>query len=120
MIEPAFGRRRIEKLKQLAYDCNLTNEQARAFGKLSATATWEHLLISHGLEFDPRIENTLNTVATTNQELPRQINLLEWVDFSQLIAFTFVSVWLFVLLTSVWPHNPLKILPVKINIQIGK
>ena len=40
MSEPMRSRRRIEHLKQLAYDCNLTNEQARTFGKLSATATY--------------------------------------------------------------------------------
>lgn len=122
MPEPMRSRRRIEYLKQLAYDCGLTAEQARTFGKLTATATWEKLLTSHGLEFDRKIETTYNTVAVANQESPRQINLLEWVDFGQLIAVTLASAGLSVLLLSLWPRiNPLNLLPpVRINIQIGQ
>lgn len=121
MAEPMRSRRRIEHLKQLAYDCNLTNEQARTFGKLTATATWEKLLTSQGLEFDRKIEITSNTVAVASQESSRQINLLEWVDFGQLIAVTLASAGLSVLLLSLWPRiNPLNLLPpVRINIQIG-
>jgi hypothetical protein len=119
MAKPMLSRRRIEHLKQLAYDCNLTNDQARQHGKLTATATWEKLLTSHGLE--SRIEATSNTVAVASQESNRQINLLEWVDFGQLIAVTLASAGLSVLLLSLWPRiNPLNLLPpVKINIQIG-
>ncbi|MEG5164452.1 hypothetical protein QUB37_29185 [Microcoleus sp. AT3-A2] len=121
MSKPMLSRRRIEHLKQLAYDCNLTNEQARTFGKLTATATWEKLLTSHGLEFDRKIETTYNTVAVANQESPRQINLLEWVDFGQLIAVTLASAGLSVLILCLWPRiNPLNLFPsIKIQIQIG-
>ncbi len=122
MPEPMRSRRRIEHLKQLAYDCNLTNEQARTFGKLTATATWEKLLLAHGLEFDCNLSVTPNTVAVASQESNRQINLLEWVDFGQLIAVTLASAGLSVLLLSLWPRiNPLNLLPpVRINIQIGQ
>jgi len=115
------GGRRIEHLKQLAYDCNLTAEQAREYGKLSATATWEKLLLAHGLEFEPKIEISNNTVATANQESSRQLNLLEWVDFGQLIAVSLASVGLAVLVLSLWPRlNPLNLFPpIRINIQIG-
>jgi hypothetical protein len=115
------GGRRIDAMRQLAYDCNLTNEQAKIFGKLSATATWEKLLTSHGLEFEPKSENLHNTVATANQENSHQINLLEWVDFGQLIAVSLGSVGLAVLVISLWPRiNPLNLFPpVKIHIQIG-
>jgi hypothetical protein len=115
------GGRRIEHLKQLAYDCNLTNEQARIFGKLSATATWEKLLTANGLEFEPKIGINNNTVATANQESPRQLNLLEWVDFGQLLAVSLASVGFAVLVLSLWPRiNPLNLFPpVRINIQIG-
>ncbi|MEG5067269.1 hypothetical protein QUB33_27080 [Microcoleus sp. B3-A4] len=121
MPEPMRSRRRIEHLKQLAYDCNLTNEQARTFGKLTATATWEKLLLAHGLEFDRNLSVTPNTVAVASQESNRQINLLEWVDFGQLIAVTLASAGLSVLLLSLWPRiNPLNLLPpIKVNIQIG-
>jgi hypothetical protein len=115
------GGRRIDALRQLAYDCGLTNEQARDFGKLTATATWEKLLLAHGLEFEPRIETTNNTVATANQESPRQLNLLEWVDFGQLLAVSLASVGFAVLVLSLWPRiNPLNLFPpIRINIQIG-
>jgi len=121
MAEPMLSRRRIEHLKQLAYDCGLTAEEARQHGKLTATATWEKLLLAHGLEFDRNLSTTSNTVAVASQESTRQINLLEWVDFGQLIAVTLASAGLSVLLLSLWPRiNPLNLLPpVRINIQIG-
>jgi hypothetical protein len=115
------GGRRIDALRQLAYDCGLTNEQARVFGKLSATATWEKLLLAHGLELEPKIETDNNTGAIANQESPRQINLLEWVDFGQLLAVSLASVGFAVLVLSLWPRiNPLNLFPpIRINIQIG-
>jgi len=117
---PMVSRRRIDQLRQLAYDCNLTNEQARAFGKLTATATWEKLLTAHGLEFDRKIESTSNTVLA-NQESVRQINLLGWVDLGQLIALSLASVGFAVVVLNLWPRiNPLHLFPpVRINIQIG-
>src|SRR4028119_1364753 len=106
------GGRRIDALRQLAYDCGLTPEQAKEFGKLSATATWEKLLLAHGLEFEPKIEIANNTVATANQELARQINFFEWVDLSQLIAVSLASVGFAVLVLSLWPRiNPLNLFP---------
>jgi hypothetical protein len=115
------GGRRIDALRQLAYDCGLTAEQAKKFGKLSVTATWEKLLSAHGLEFEPKIEINDNTIATANQESPRQLNLLEWVDFGQLLAVSLASVGCVVLVLSLWPRiNPLNLfLPIRINIQIG-
>jgi hypothetical protein len=114
------GGRRIDSLRQLAYDCGLTAEQAKEFGKLSATATWEKLLSAHGLEFEPKIEIN-NTLATANEESAHQINLLQWVDFGQLIAVSLASVGFAVLVLSLWPRiNPLNLFPpVRINIQIG-
>jgi hypothetical protein len=145
--KPPLSYRRIDQLKQLAFDCNLTAEQAREFGKLSATATWEKLLTAHGLEFDRNLltqkalfdintevvetahglEFDRNLLATANAPAPasrestRQISLLEWVDFGQLIAIALASAGLLALLLSLWPRiNPLNLLPpVKIQIQIG-
>ena len=68
------GGRRIDRLRRVAYDCGLSNEQARIFGKLSATATWEKLLLAYGYGFEPKIENSDYTAATTNHEVPQQIN----------------------------------------------
>jgi hypothetical protein len=114
------GGRRIEHLKQLAYDCNLTAEQAREYGKLSATATWEKLLTAHGLEFEPKID-TNNTVATTSQDSNHSINFFEWVDFGQAFALALASIGFAVLLLGLFPRiNPLNLFPVKITIQVGK
>lgn len=117
MSKPMLSRRRIEHLKQLAYDYNLTNEQARTFGKLTATATWEKLLLAHGLEFDRKPAEI--TPASVNQH--QSINLLEWIDWAQAFALALASVGFALLLLSLWPRiNPLNLLPpVRINIQIG-
>ncbi|MEG5136022.1 MULTISPECIES: hypothetical protein [unclassified Microcoleus] len=68
MAKPLVSHRRIDQLKALARDCNLSKEEARTFGKLSSTATWEKLLLAHGLEFDRKITTTDNTVAFAKQE----------------------------------------------------
>jgi hypothetical protein len=78
---PMVSRRRIEGLKQLAADCGLSAEDARAFGKLTKTSTWEELLKSHGLEYEPKPEISHNNVATASQEINHQIDFFQWVDF---------------------------------------
>ena len=115
------GGRRIEHLKTLAYDCGLTAEEARKFGKLSATKTWEALLTSHGLEFEPKSEIINDIVAPSNSGQTHSINLLEWVNLSQLLAVSAATAGLVILLLSLWPRiNPLNLFPpVRINIQIG-
>ncbi len=117
---PMVSRRRIEGLKQLAADCGLSAEDARAFGKLTKTSTWEELLKSHGLEYEPKPEISHNNVATASQEINHQIDFFQWVDFGQFIALTLASVGLFALLLSLWPRT-LNLIPrpVKITIQIG-
>jgi hypothetical protein len=119
--KPLVSRRRIEHLKQLAYDCNLTNEQARIFGKLSATKTWEALLTSHGLEFEPKSEIINDIVAPGNSRQTHSINLLEWVNLSQLLAVSAATAGLVILLLNLWPRiNPLNLFPqIKITIQVG-
>jgi len=114
------GGRRIDSLRQLAYDCGLTAEQARQYGKLSATVTWEKLLTAHGLEFEPKIDIN-NTVATTSQDSNHSINFFEWVDFGQAFALALASVSFALLILGLFPRiNPLNLLPVKITIQVGK
>ena len=118
---PLVNRRRIEHLKQLAYDCNLSNEEARKFGKLSATKTWEALLSSHGLEFEPKSEIISDIVAPSNSGQTHSINLLEWVNLSQLLAVSAATAGLIILLLNLWPRiNPLNLFPqIKITIQVG-
>jgi len=121
MNEPLASRRRIEGLKEIAYACNLTNEQARTFGKLSKTSTWESLLKSHNLEYETKPEISNNIVATASQENSHQINFFEWVDFGQLVTLTLAGVGLFLLLMASWPRT-LSLIPrpVRITIQIGE
>lgn len=116
---PLASRRRIEHLKELAYACNLTNEQAKVFGKLSATATWEKLLFAHGLEFDRRFQPP--DTALSSQDNTRQINLTDWVDWAQALALALASVGFALLILGMFPRiNPLNLLPLKITIQVGK
>jgi len=129
--KPVASRRRIDQLRAIAFDLGFTNEDAKQFGKLSKTDTWKELLRTHGIDGDSylavvndTVDSNLSTVdicVNSTVDSPKPINFLDWVDFSQLIALTFASVGLFVLLTSVWPHNPLKFLPtpIRITIQIG-
>jgi hypothetical protein len=54
MAEP-FSYRRIDQLKAIAFDCGFGNEDAKQFGKLSKTATWEAMLEAYGIPL-PRVE----------------------------------------------------------------
>jgi hypothetical protein len=119
--KPLVSRRRIEHLKQLAYDCGLTAEEARKHGKLTATKTWEALLSSHGLEFEPKSEIISDTIAPGNSGQTHSINLWEWVNLSQLLAVSAATAGLVILLLNLWPRiNPLNLFPqVKITIQVG-
>jgi hypothetical protein len=120
--KPLVSRRRIEHLKALAYDCGLTSEEARKYGKLTATKTWEALLSAHGLEFDSKSEINGDRVAPGNSGQTQSINLLEWVNLLQLLAVLAATAGLVVLLLNLWPRiNPFNLFPqVKITIQVGK
>ena len=134
MAKPLISYRRIDHLKARAFDCGFTNEDAKQFGKLSKTATWEALLITYGIS-----SQAIDTVDTEAQSLDtsdwtndgsfpvcnfsrqNSTNFLDWVDFGQLIALTLASAGVFVLLVSLWRQiNPLNLFPpVRVNIQIG-
>jgi len=138
MTKPLASCRRIDRLKARAFDCGFTNEDAKQFGKLSKTATWEALLHTYGIPsqvvdtfdtgFDTQTQS-LDTSDWTNDDswtvcnlIPQNsTNFLDWVDFGQLIALALASVGVFVLLVSLWRQiNPLNLFPpVRINIQIG-
>ena len=140
MNKPIVSYRRIDQLKAIAFDCGFTNEDAKQFGKLSKTATWEALLETYGIPpqvvdtFDTGIDSvdnqiqSLDTSGWTNDgsfpvgDFTRSSsNFLDWVDFGQLIALVLASVGVFVLAMSMWRQiNPLNLFPpVKVNIQIG-
>jgi hypothetical protein len=131
---PLISHRRIDHLKARAFDCGFTNEDAKQFGKLSKTATWEALLHTYGISLHPvdtvdSKAQSLDTGDWTNDDSwtvcnftpQNSTNFLEWVDFGQLIALALVSLGVFVLAMSLWRQiNPLNLFPpVRINIQIG-
>jgi len=138
MNETVIYYRRIDRLKARAFDCGFTNEDAKQFGKLSKTATWEALLETYGIPLHPvdsvdsnvDIEaQSLDTSDWTNDAsfpvcnfIPQNsTNFLGWVDFGQLIALVLASAGVFVLAMSMWRQiNPLNLFPpVRVNIQIG-
>jgi len=138
MAETVTNRRRIDRLKALAIEQGFTNEDAKQFGKLSKTATWEALLETYGIPLHP-VDTVDRSVYSKTQSLDtsdwtndasfpvcnftpqNSTNFLEWVDFGQLIAFVLTSAIVFVLAMSMWRQiNPLNLFPpVRINIQIG-
>jgi len=138
MTKPTVSYRRIDQLKARAFDCGFTNEDAKQFGKLSKTATWEALLHTYGIplqvvdSFDTGVDiqaQSLDTSGWTNDGsspvcsfTPKNsTSFLDWVDFSQLIAVALASAGVFVLAISMWRQiNPLNLFPpVRVNIQIG-
>jgi transposase len=49
MNKALVSHRRIDQLRAIASDCGFTSEDAKQFGKLSKTATWEVLLETYGI-----------------------------------------------------------------------
>ena len=138
MAETVTNYRRMDRLKALAIEQGFTSADAKQFGKLSKTATWEALLKTYGIPLhtvdtvDSNVDSkaqSLDTSDWTNDgsfpvcNFTRQnsTSFLDWVDFGQLIALALVSVGVFVLAMSLWRQiNPLNLFPpVRINIQIG-
>ena len=138
MAKPIASYRRIDHLKAIAFDCGFTNENAKQFGKLSKTATWEALLETYGIPsqvvdtVDKSVDSETQSLDTSdwtndgsfpvcNFTPQNSANFLDWVDFGQLIALALASVGVFVLAMSLWRQiNPLNLFPpVRINIQIG-
>ena len=61
--------RRIEQLKAIAFDCGFGNEDAKQFGKLSKTATWEAMLETYGIPFpEDNVDNVDSSVDTEESD----------------------------------------------------
>jgi hypothetical protein len=134
---PLISHRRIDHLKARAFDCGFSNEDAKQFGKLSKTATWEALLKTHGIPLqavdsvdtivDINLQSHDTSGWTNDGSFPvcdftrPNSSFLDWVDFGQLVALVLASAGVFVLAMSMWRQiNPLNLFPpVKVNIQIG-
>ncbi|MEK0194248.1 hypothetical protein [Microcoleus anatoxicus] len=91
MTKPTVSYRRIDQFKAIAYDRGFTNEDARQFGKLSKTATWEALLelyLVDGESPDTVLDVPLDTVldpVETRAEPPDTKNVdsvdtLDWTN----------------------------------------
>ena len=137
MTKTVISYRRIDHLKAIALDRGFSNQDAKQFGKLSKTATWEALLKTHGISLqavntvdktvDTNIQSHDTSGWTNDGSFPvcdftrPNSSFLDWVDFSQLVALVLASAGVFVLAMSMWRQiNPLNLFPpVKINIQIG-
>ena len=134
MVKPLISYRRIDQLKARAFDCGFSNEDAKQFGKLSKTATWEALLETYGipLQVVDTVDSKAQSLDTSdwtnggswtvcNFTRQNSTNFLDWVDFGQLIALALASAGVFVLAMSLWRQiNPLNLFPpVRVNIQIG-
>ena len=138
MTKPLISYRRIDHLKAIALDRGFSNEDAKQFGKLSKTATWEALLKTHSISLqavdtvdkavDSNIQSRDTSGWTNDGSFPvcdftrPNSSFLDWVDFGQLIALALASAGVFVLAMSLWRQiNPLNLFPspVRINIQIG-
>jgi hypothetical protein len=134
MAKPLISYRRIDQLKARAFDCGFSNEDAKQFGKLSKTATWEALLKTYGIPLqavdsvDTEVQSLDTSDWTNDGSFPvcnftrqNSTNFLDWVNFGQLIALALASAGVFVLAMSLWRQiNPLNLFPpVRVNIQIG-
>jgi len=137
MTKTVISYRRIDHLKAVALERGFSNEDAKQFGKLSKTATWEALLKTHGIPLqavdsvdtavDINIQSHETSGWTNDGSFPvcdftrPNSSFLDWVDFGQLIALVLASAGVFVLAMSMWRQiNPLNLFPpVKVNIQIG-
>jgi len=137
MTKTVISYRRIDHLKAIALDRGFSNEDAKRFGKLSKTATWEALLKTHGIPLqavdsvdravDTNIQSHDTSGWTNDGSFPvcdftrPNSSFLDWVDFGQLIALVLASAGVFVLAMSMWRQiNPFNLFPpVKVNIQIG-
>jgi hypothetical protein len=137
MTKPIVNYRRIDRLKAIAFDCGFTSKDAKQFGKLSKTATWEALLATYGIpsqvvdtvdNVDREAQSLVSSDWTNDASFPmysftpqHSTNFLDWVDFGQLLALVLASAGVFVLAMSLWRQiNPLNLFPpVRVNIQIG-
>jgi len=70
MTKTVISYRRIDHLKAIALDSGFTNEDAKQFGKLSKTATWEALLETYGIPLQSvdTVDTVLDTVLDTRLE----------------------------------------------------
>jgi hypothetical protein len=60
--------RRIDQLIAIALDCGFGNEDAKDFGKLTKTATWEAMLETYGIPFPAENVDSVDSVDTEESD----------------------------------------------------
>jgi hypothetical protein len=61
--------RRIDQLRAIALDCGFGNEDAKDFGKLSKTATWESMLETYGIPLpEENVDSVDSSVDTEDSD----------------------------------------------------
>jgi hypothetical protein len=112
MTETVTNYRRIDRLKALAHEQGFTNEDAKQFGKLSKTATWEVLLKTYGIPlhpvdtFDRSVDNKAQSLDTSdwtndasfpvcNFTPQNSTNFLGWRIEQQFLHFCFLGTTLY-------------------------
>jgi hypothetical protein len=68
MTESPFSYRRIDQLIAIALDCGFGNEDAKDFGKLTKTSTWEAMLETYGIPFPKDNVDSVDTVDTEESD----------------------------------------------------
>ena len=68
MTETPFSYRRIDQLRAIALNCGFGNEDAKDFGKLSKTATWEGMLETYGIPFPAENVDNVDSVDTEEKD----------------------------------------------------
>ena len=132
MTEPIVNRRRIDHLKAHAYSLGLTKDEAKKFGKLSKTSTWEAVCEAYCVDCPGRKSEYVDSCQCVERILYPSVdtvdiesldtsgwindgsspvcsftpqnstNLFDWVDLSQLIALALASAGIFLLAMSLW------------------
>jgi hypothetical protein len=59
--------RRIDQLIAIALDCGFGNEDAKDFGKLTKTATWEAMLETYGIPFPEDNVDSVDSIVDTEE-----------------------------------------------------
>ncbi len=91
MTKPIVSYRRIDQLRAIAFDRGFTNEDAKHFGKLSKTATWEALLELYLIEGESlgtvsvdSVDSAGNFVDATAEPIDLQgvdsVDTLDWTN----------------------------------------
>jgi hypothetical protein len=75
MTKPLASCRRIDRLKAIAFDCGFTNEDAKQFGKLSKTATWQALLETYGIP--PQVVDTVDSIVDSELQ---SLDTSDWTN----------------------------------------